>query len=104
MSLVDVGGWNLDEFPWMPDGGASASQMTDGAEVDARADMIDDFGGEVGILFGVVDQEGDLGQDDSFARHRKAGRRRKPLAKKFKHGKPFEKKSFAGNLREQWIP
>ena len=57
----------------MPDGGAGASQMTDGAKVDAGADMVDHPGGEVGILFRIVDQESHLGQGDSFVGHQEAG-------------------------------
>jgi hypothetical protein len=66
--------------------------------------MIDDFGGEVGILFRIVDQESDLGQGDSFVGHMEAGGRGEPGAKEFKHGEPFEKKKCSESLRERWIP
>jgi hypothetical protein len=66
--------------------------------------MIDDFGGEVGILFRIVDQEGDLRQGDFFAGHQEAGGRGEPGAKEFKHGKPFEKQRCSECLRQSWIP
>ena len=40
--------------------------MHNRAEFDSRTDVVDDSGGEVWILFRVVNQQGDLGQADFF--------------------------------------
>lgn len=66
LSLILVGGRDLDEFPGVRDGGLASCKMPDGAEFDSRTDMIDHPGGKIRTFFRVVDQQGDLGEADFF--------------------------------------
>ena len=68
LALIHVGWWHLPPFTWVGNGWPLSRQVHNRAEFDPRTDVVDDSGGEIGILFRVVNEQGDLGQADFFLR------------------------------------
>ena len=66
LPLIFIRRRNPDEFPGVRDGGLASGKMSDGAEFDSRADMVDHPGGKIRTFFRVVDQKSNLGQTDFF--------------------------------------
>ena len=61
LTLAHVSRWHLLPFAWMGHGRLSARKVHDSAKFDAGTDMVEDPGRKIGILFRVVNQQGDLG-------------------------------------------
>lgn len=75
LPLIFIRRRNPDEFSWVRDGGLASGKMSDGAEFDSRADMVDHPGGKIRTFFRIINQKGDVGQAEFFlVRGRKKGR------------------------------
>ena len=75
LPLIFIRQRNPDEFSWVRDGRLASGKMSDGAEFDSRADMVDHPGGKIRTFFRIINQKGDVGQAEFFlGRGRKKGR------------------------------
>ena len=75
LPLIFIRRRNPDEFSRVRDGGLASGKMSDRAEFDSRADMVDHPGGKIRTFFRIINQKGDVGQAEFFlGRGRKKGR------------------------------
>ena len=66
LALGHIGGRHLSPFAGMDEGRLPCGEMDDRAEINTGADVVQDPGRKIGVLFRVVDQEGDLGEVDFY--------------------------------------